>query len=397
VNSYISNPNFLEALEKQSIGVRLDTLQTIKRSLVTEKPHTFNDCVAYARLKFEEYFNNNIQQLLYNFPLDMVTSNGAPFWSGPKRAPKPLVFDAEDPVHLEFVLSTANLRAQIFGIEGTRDANVLRTALSHVKVPEFSPKKGIKINTDENASKEKKEAEPQPANEDDEVTVHTLEKEIPPANKLAGYKLSVIEFEKDIDTNFHIDFITAAANLRASNYSIAHADKHKCKGIAGKIIPAMITTTAVVSALVCIELLKIHQGRGVDELKNGFVNLALPFVAFSEPIAPGKTKVREGWEWTLWDRFELKGDLTLAEFIEYFKEKHQLEISMISCGTAMIYAFFMGKDKLAERMPKKISEVVFSVNKTFPQNRNHLTFEICANRIEDDEEVDVPFVKYTFR
>lgn len=28
------------------------------------------------------------------------------------------------------------------------------------------------------------------------------------------------EFEKDDDTNFHIDFIHAAANLRARNYKI---------------------------------------------------------------------------------------------------------------------------------------------------------------------------------
>jgi len=197
---------------------------------------------------------------------------------------------------------------------------------------------------------------------------------------------------------FHIDFITAAANLRGSNYAIPHADKHKTKGIAGKIIPAMVTTTAVVSGLVCIELLKIHQNRPIEELKNGFVNLALPFCAFSEPLQPPKTKVREDWTWTLWDRFDVEGELTLQQFIDHFKEKYQLEISMISCGVAMVYAFFMSKDKLAERLNKKLSDVVVMVNKQpIPTNKNHLTLEICVNRLEDDEEVDVPYVKYTFR
>jgi ubiquitin-activating enzyme E1 len=395
VNSYLTISNFMESLHKQSTGIKLDTLQTLKRNLVDEKPTTFDQCVAYARLKFEEYFNNNIQQLLYNFPLDMVTSTGAPFWSGPKRAPKPLKFDVNDVQHYEFILACANLRAQLFGIQGTRDAGIIKKALSHVAVPEFVPKKGIKINTDENAKDEKKEPEPV---EDDDDTARKLIEEIPPPSKLSGFKLNVIEFEKDVDTNFHIDFITAAANLRAGNYSIPPADKHKCKGIAGKIIPAMITTTAVVSALVCIELLKIHQNRPIEELKNGFVNLALPFVAFSEPLKPPTTKIRDGWEWTLWDRFEVDGELTLQEFIEHFKQKYQLEVTMVSCGVAMVFAFFMGKDKLAERMPKKLSEVVALVNKqAIPENRNHLTLEICVNRIEDDEEVDVPFVKYTFR
>jgi len=288
------------------------------------------------------------------------------------------------------------LRAQIYGIKGTRDPAVIKKEISHVIVPEFIPKKGVKINTDENATdKDKKEPEPI---EDDDQTIQRLLDEIPPPKKLEGYKLYVIEFEKDVDTNFHIDFITAAANLRASNYTIPHADKHKTKGIAGKIIPAMVTTTAVVSGLVCIELLKIHQNRPIEELRNGFVNLALPFCAFSEPLQPPKTTVREGWTWTLWDRFDVEGELTLQEFINYFKEKHQLEISMISCGVAMVYAFFMAKDKLAERLPKKLSDVVASVNKqAIPEGKNHLTLEICVNRLEDDEEADVPYVKYTFR
>lgn len=32
---------------------------------------------------------------------------------------------------------------------------------------------------------------------------------------------------KDDDTNFHMDFIVAASNLRAANYDIAPASRHK--------------------------------------------------------------------------------------------------------------------------------------------------------------------------
>ena len=60
-----------------------------------------------------------------------------------------------------------------------------------------------------------------------------------------GFKLSPIAFEKDDDTNFHMDLIAGLANMRARNYCIPEVDKLKAKLIAGKIIPAIATATAM--------------------------------------------------------------------------------------------------------------------------------------------------------
>ena len=53
--------------------------------------------------------------------------------------------------------------------------------------------------------------------------IEALEK----ARAIEGFKLTPLNFEKDDDANMHMDFIVAASNLRAENYDIAPADKHK--------------------------------------------------------------------------------------------------------------------------------------------------------------------------
>jgi len=54
---------------------------------------------------------------------------------------------------------------------------------------------------------------------------------LPKPGSLHGVKLSPIEFEKDDDTNFHMDFIVATSNLRAENYDIEPADRHKVRHV----------------------------------------------------------------------------------------------------------------------------------------------------------------------
>ena len=62
-------------------------------------------------------------------------------------------------------------------------------------------------------------------------------------------QLTVEEFEKDNDENFHIDFIHALANVRAANYKLDEMDWITVKIKAGKIVPALATTTAAIAAL----------------------------------------------------------------------------------------------------------------------------------------------------
>jgi ubiquitin-activating enzyme E1 len=176
------------------------------------------------------------------------------------------------------------------------------------------------------------------------------------------------------------------------------------------------------------------------------VNLALPFFGFSEPIAPPVGTITEGWKWTLWDRFDVKGPSTLRQLIELFESEHKLELSMASCGSTMLYSFFMPKSKLNERMdveyapsllvlfslasllfssllshthrrvtgggggqrppsraccvavPFRIAQLVETVTKKpLPESKKYLTLEVVCSRLSDGEDVDVPPVRYQFR
>jgi len=100
--------------------------------------------------------------------------------------------------------------------------------------------------------------------------------------------LKQTEFEKDDDSNYHIDYIAGVANLRARNYRITEVDRQKIKFIAGKIIPAIATTTAMVVGAVGFELIKFVQEKDIALVRNLFSNLGLPLWLFSETLQPIK-------------------------------------------------------------------------------------------------------------
>ncbi len=353
-NLYLTQPHYVQNTLKQS-GNEKATLESIKNLLLTEKPMSFDDCIIWARWQFESHYNHKIQQLLYNFPKDSTTSSGAPFWSGPKRAPDALKFDYNDPTHMAFIVAGAQLHAFNYGINGNDVTEEdYKRVLDNMIIPEFSPNPSVKIQA--NDSDPDPNEKPAGSGFDDETELQQLVSSLPSPQSMAGFRLQPVEFEKDDDSNHHIDFITAASNLRAANYGIPLADRHRTKFIAGKIIPAIATTTALVTGLVVLELYKVIDGnKDIEQYKNGFVNLALPFFGFSEPItsAKGKYMGKDG-EVTvdmLWDRFEID-DMTLQDFIKDF-EARGLTVTMMSTGAALVYAGFHMPKVLQQRMPAK--------------------------------------------
>jgi len=418
VNSFLDDPGALlqKVKAEGSATSQLSRLGAIKRALLErEGDAPFDACVRWALLEFREKFHDSIAQLLHTFPLDHRTSEGEIFWSGPKRPPAPIVFDVGEELHLDFLEAGANLYAASLGVPPSRDRARLKRLAAALDIGGSFKPKAMKIKIDD------KDTTQEGADDDDQLADKLSDELAAIGNRLcaggsssstaAATKLTPATFEKDDDTNFHIAFVAAAANLRARNYKIPEADFHKVKMIAGKIIPAIATTTAMVTGLVSAELIKVASlnTRKVEDFKNAFVNLALPLWVMSEPLPPMKTTSKdydpvimgpiiarpEGF--TTWDKIDVDiGDATIQQLVQYLAKKHQVEVSIISQGSLCLYNAYSTASK--KRLSGKVTQVWEEISKqTLSPNRTYLTLEVSATDLEEGAEVALPAIRYSYR
>merc|ERR1711871_1290714 len=331
-------------------------LKTVHKYL-TVRPSSFEDCVRMARVKFEKVYNHRIRQLLLVHPADKMDGDRL-FWTLPRRLPTPASFNPEDPTHTDFLTALAMLYSKMFGIQpGDTSPGHIAEAAATASVPEFVPKGTQKHEYDESLTDEQRKKMEEESVSMDEIS--SLVDSI--AGSIQGSFLSQLvadEFEKDDDSNYHIAYITAASNLRARCYGIKEVDFFRTKIVAGKIIPAIATTTSLVSALVVVELVKIVQDVDVALLKNCFLNLALPVMQMSEPFPPQFKDLGNGVKFSEWDRWEvnLGGTVTLDQFIEHFKaEFGGLDVQGIFHGGKTVYMASMPTH--ASRRKKKMHEL----------------------------------------
>lgn len=100
-----------------------------------------------------------------------------------------------------------------------KNINVIKKmALASKPKPYVPTKSSVKLEEEKN-NNQQQEQQPSALTDEDEQVINDL------CTKLDGLiggieknDFSPIEFEKDDDTNFHIEFIDATANLRATNY-----------------------------------------------------------------------------------------------------------------------------------------------------------------------------------
>ncbi len=374
--AYLDSPTqfMSQAKANQTSSATVAALQSIKSLLELKQSADFSKCVAVALETFDHHFDHNIRNLMAVFPKDHFDSHGMPFWSGPKRAPDHITFDAKDDLHVGFIQAMANLVAFNLGLAEERDLEKVRAIVAALPPTPYVPKV-IKVETPEEAKAREERKEPAPvvgAEVEDAELLEKLESElsaIAPALKNSG--LQAAEFEKDDDLNWHIDFIHAVACLRARNYKITECDKGKTKMIAGKIIPAIATTTAMITGAVAMEIYKYAQGlTDIERFSNSFINLGLPLFVFSEPDPIKKITSKEfdpimcgpvkavPENYTIYDKVVVdRGSLTFQQLFDHVKDTLQLDVSMVACGKIALYNGYLPGNKHASRLSQKVEDV----------------------------------------
>lgn len=305
-------------------------------------PKSVEDCLKLSLSLFVNHYSTSINKLLEVFPEEHAV-DGVPFWSPPKRIPHAVSFNVNDRIHILFVKSCANLYASSHGIREIPEKDVFAFLENILSLKEPNP-----IHFDGCA----------------DLT-----------------KLTLLEFEKD---SWHSDFIFACANIRARNYGIKERSKHFITGVAGNIIPAIATTTAIVSGLASLEIIKyitkikdnkdylsgfdISDGNicngGVSlrnsnlaELsKNYYLDLAIPFLASTDLVKPKVSMCELNGSniyFDLWSRMEHK-DTTLREMIEFVSDM-KVNLEMVCIGGKVVHWNF--SNKFEGNLDKKISEL----------------------------------------
>ncbi|CAF3810848.1 unnamed protein product [Rotaria socialis] len=370
-NSIMSQENIWNRINN---GETIDDLPKIYK-FMKRKCTNWNNCLNSAREKFDKYFSNKARDLLHKFPADMVDDKGILYWKLPKRAPTPIDFDINNNLHYDFVLSCAKILAKIYAVsvkhEQINDVGANKNIILQTKIEPWQPRNKVII-TDPTATK--------PLLTKHEGDISAEEWKFA-QERTKDFKAAPIPFEKDDD--YQIDFIATATNLRAYMYGLEPSDRYEIKRIAGRIVPAIGTTTATVSGLIIIEFVKLCLSQikdlPLDVYRNFYINIALPFLIASEPLACLTQKIGK-FDVNIWSSFEIKGnpDMTLEGFITEVEKKYDIKPVLISEGVKSVYAPWM--PKASSQLKRKMDDLL--------SHKANVTYSDLVV-LPDDNDMDV--------
>lgn len=332
---------FIVRNEQEDLG-ELASLQELMSWLDIYRSISVETCVQLAVNSLIKRFRDGIKDLQASFPRDarqIDKATGAdmgPFWRGHKRFPQAVSLDMKDDMQADYVWHATCIFCDIFDLKNpTRDeSSAIAGGLS---VADWKDS-GVKVALDD---------EKGGAADDDEELVAKIKADLRALDmtSLSNQKVTPTDFEKDDDTNHHIDWITSASCLRAWNYEIKQPSRQECRMVAGKIIPAIATTTAAITGFIQVEMLKYVMGSALKTYKAITLDLATNSMVFESLPDPTFTKsdakkgiVAKPDKFTCWDHTVIvRGKMSVEAFIQVVSDKY---------GVTPTKMFKNGSDKM---------------------------------------------------
>uniref|UniRef100_A0A5F8GLU2 E1 ubiquitin-activating enzyme n=1 Tax=Monodelphis domestica TaxID=13616 RepID=A0A5F8GLU2_MONDO len=361
INRYLQEPDFLKRMEGPQA---LNCLRTASTSFL-HPPQCWRDCVAWAQSHWQHCFHDSISHLL---------QEGVPFWSGARRCPQPLDFDLSSDAHLDYILAAANLYAKTHRLAGSQDRDGLRGMLqaSPALASVFAGDRQL-----EEASAERGESE-KPRKQQASAASLPWASHGPARLRLSQIDQSLREFWEE-------------AGLPPEAES---------KKIAGRIIPAIASTTAVVAGLMGLELYKAVMGhRRLSSYRHSSLHLDGPHLARWAPSAASVQQYRD-MKWTAWDRLTVTApapgqpEMTLKDLLSYLQEKHHLPVTRLLLDSHLLYSSWAPDCWCPPDLSHRVTELVRQeTHKELKEGQKELVFRISC----EDEDLDTTFPPLHYR
>jgi ubiquitin-activating enzyme E1 len=417
----IKMPGCLNTMTPQDLATIYDDIK-----LITMNCRNFKYCINLGYREWHRLFRDQINQLIRKYPKNHRDDEQNMFWSGNKMFPESFEFDPMNETDLDFVISFSQIWADMLGMPINKRYPA-HTRDPYIKFLQRLQKKKIReticqdIGFDQNKnngmvdSKIRKKIK----NFDQEQYIEMINEMIEPIKEYL-LNVRVIEFDQDNDSNHHIDFITAGSNKRAMNYRIDTADRLTVKGIAGKIIPALATTTSLVSGLIALEMYKLFYGQldkrynNLQRYRYGSFNLAVQTFGFSESNPPKLTNINGTYR-SVWSHDTLDSGITIRDIIERYSESSHikkgpdgqminvpLEFEFIAGDNGIIFSNMMDGpcngmddgDQDQDGMDKKLIDIIReTMDKDQDQGTGDYFFTVSLEKITNDDEQDLDLGK----
>ena len=369
----------------------------------------YTKAIIFSYEYFIKKYNFEIKKILKENPENSIDKEGKRFYNGSKHMPIILDFNINnetDNLIINYIKSFSSLIFDCLGLDkndfekNIQDSEIKNICLNS-NIPNYEGINDKSLKSEITYNKE--------YCQDFIQTIQQKLKNNISSNLIDNIKFNEICFEKDSSNKNQYDFIFTCSNLRALNFQIPQVDFITIKNLSSNIVPSIVTSSAVITGLVSMQIyllakLMIEKEKNNNNIletndalhlfRNYYIDLGKNSYSFSHIPEKIEIKAPKGFNvetYNIWDSIIVKGPLSIKDFIKTFLEKYKVKIFSIYSGESMIFNIAQEPEENFEKVVEDFYKKAKRLN-NFDQKK-YLILEINAKTL-DEEEANLPRIKY---